>query len=468
MQTANAAWDGDMSMVRKLAVDLQDSECAVISTDGTVSSLGESQSSDFRRKLLCVLANTPAPNLESLAFGPFSPQPGDYVYSVLFADIVPQKLKHVALHRIDLPSHLCIFRAPLTSLDLRASDVWETMEDMLETLRCLPNLQSLILEESDPKDRWKEPPQPSHSVALPFLRKLVLISGAELTMEFLNRLSIPDDVWLTVGIALGPDPVVEETHEWDYLSDMLHAHIPDELYDALRFQALSIMPYLMLGCPSGFIFQSSSPWLVQDGPGSSRPLPSLGLKVFWYDVAPGDYLPDIIDSFIDGIDSLAALTVGCPEFTAKVWQSLAGHFYTVERITVSSRAAALGLLSALASDSPEPLFPDLRTICFEQMTLGDGRSKMDKEIFEETVLPVGWSILDRLMRVIDNRDSIELGIRLVVITQCDVEAPMIEALQRHLGYHTVDWDGATNGFYTYFESTEEERQFTGKVCCMYT
>ncbi|KAI0058212.1 hypothetical protein BV25DRAFT_1919576 [Artomyces pyxidatus] len=273
MQIAIGAWDGDMSMVRRLSLKLDGDECAITYTDGTVSIIsGNNSSSDFKRKLSNVLASTPAPNLESLvAFGrlAFPPMP---------------------LHNSDAPSILF-------------------------------------------------------------------------------------------------DNIVRQTSD---------------------------------GTPAT------------------------------------DYLPDIMNIFIIGIDNLTALTVGCSEFTSDVWQSIAYQVDTVERITVSDRAAALGLFSALASDSSEPLFPHLRTISFERMALGDGRSSVDEENHEDTQRSVSCSILDQLVRVMDNGGTVELGIRLVVIAQCDIEAPMVEALQRHLGYHNVQWDGMTNGFYTYSESAKED------------
>ncbi|KAI0058210.1 hypothetical protein BV25DRAFT_1308286 [Artomyces pyxidatus] len=449
-----ATWDGDISMVRRLS--LKGRMCVITWVDGRAVSIvsDSSQRCTVPSRILHVLSSGPAPAyLESLALGPFPPD-HDPRPSILFDNFVPPSLKHVALRYMIVTPYLCIFRARLTSLDLRYSQVWETMEDLLEALCRLPSLQSLILEESGPKDRFTEPPQPSNSVVLPHLRNLEFISGAEPTMALLDRLSIPDDVWLTVGIAVDTKPD-GETDQREYLSGLLHAHLPDGLYYSLRFHAFSIMPYIIQGKSSGFIFQFSCPWLVQDGPGWSRPLPSLGLKIRWSarDHPPAtDHVPAIIDAFID---RLTALTVGCPDVTSEVWQSIAPRINTVECITVSDRAAALGLFSALASDSPKPLFPRLRTIGFERMTLGDGRSKVDEDNGEETLLPVGWSVLDRFMRVMDSRGTIELGIRLVVIAQCDVEAPMVEALQRHLGYHTVHWDGITNGFCTYYSTIAE-------------
>ncbi|KAI0058209.1 hypothetical protein BV25DRAFT_1307776 [Artomyces pyxidatus] len=410
---------------------------------------------NFLRKITSIMEIQPAPILESLTLV----KRRDYdTQTVLFGNAVPLKLQHVNLYGLRVPLDLPLLQAPLTSLELRECVIWETYAEMLDTLRVLPSLQSLIVEHEFPRRPDPHPPK-SNSVALPCLRNLEIIAEFTDTKDLLDRLSFPVDVSLIVSIALG-NPA-EDADGWDYLAESLLAHIPDEIYDSLRFEALSISPYAAgydNDIPvNGFIFHPSFPRPLQNTIGSPSPLPTLGHKIYWSDGPGTEYLPLILKTFILGIESLSALTVGHDGFTPEVWTSIADQVGTVGHITVTNPAAALGLFRALTS-RPVPLFQRLRTLCFEQMSLVDGGSAVDEyaedgRLPDERILP-GLTV--ELLGVLMSRAAVGLGIQRVVVKLCDVDTVTIAALQRG-PVHEVEWDGDTRGFSSHVMRERENR-----------
>ncbi|KAI0055752.1 hypothetical protein BV25DRAFT_1921551 [Artomyces pyxidatus] len=327
----------------------------------------------------------------------------------------------------------CLFQAPLTSLTLRYCSIWTTYEEMLQTLRDLQALQRLILNGMVPSEQAAEPAQNLHLVALPNLRSFELMDTISSTLLILKRLCIPSDIFLTVGFTAD----ARDDCDWIEEASVFRRHIPDTMYQFLRYRVLHIDPFV---CYDGAVapgYSVTADVLHEDPRDAARrrhhPCPSGFRRIFAYnpsekpfdDADEAYFLSSMLRSFVYGFSSYPAdVFVSHPNFPLpRLWRALARHVST--NSVTATGPAGRGLLQTLQRRN----FGALTHLKLQGVDLA-------------SPLPNGQSVLEALVNFLDRSNSKETQlVGSVIIEECDVAPSTVWALQEHPGTHKIEWEG---------------------------
>ncbi|KAI0047525.1 hypothetical protein FA95DRAFT_1220455 [Auriscalpium vulgare] len=373
--------------------------------------------------ILGLLNELPAPYLESLALDWRRDLPES-----IFAFTIPARLTRLVLIGACSTPRASVFHAPLTYLELRSCRIWETYDQLFDSLSALPGLQILVLDGAEPSD-VSCPMRDVNSVDLPHLRVLELQDSWRGTEYILKTLRVPNDIQLTLTLPL--DGTSGPT-QWSRMAHVLRSIVPHE---TLRFKKVVIDPYVdYSGTESaGFTFTASSSRLLQaSGMESSLP-PQLRLKFPWAE-ADEDRQRDeawliarVLQAFFSGPNKAGLIMrVAHPAFrSVEGWRGLPGVLKGAQRLHVCSDAASgfIALLQKLPF-----LFKELRALCIEGADFSGFLS--DRE---------GITLFTGLVQLLQVNQG-EFALDQLVIVNCAVGSEAVDALRRMVGSNKVHWD----------------------------
>ncbi|KZV73445.1 hypothetical protein PENSPDRAFT_648969 [Peniophora sp. CONT] len=215
----------------------------------------------LHESLHTILSTNIAPSLKTLAWWHeydmgYDGQPT--LPAKLFAEHIPDNLRSVKIVGMALPHEFAALRAPLTSLDLGNCEAWEYADELLDTLSCMPGLESFIFDAANTSwcsNRWPQRYE-KRSVALPCLRTLCLTDQpAGVSSHLLAYLRIPVDA--RIHVEATPEEITPQNDMAQFCQALFAHYHENALPDGQTFTFSTISIGLCGGNSDGLTLHAS-------------------------------------------------------------------------------------------------------------------------------------------------------------------------------------------------------------------
>ncbi|KAI0059119.1 hypothetical protein BV25DRAFT_1829438 [Artomyces pyxidatus] len=365
-----------------------------------------------------LLARCPAPNLKTLHLGT-SPPP--LFLHDIFCGEAPSSLHTLTLGTCQLRPSSCLFHNGLRELELDICEVWDSYEDLQETLARMPQLETLhILAFTLPEAHDSLAPA-GPAVHLPKLEKLALVGDTFQIAKALRAFTFPNNMAELTVLYLHNEVVVEP----DTVAAPLEEHLTAALEAGDTYEMLTIdenmdveaLVTITLSDPHA---ASGNPQLPEEMVLSLQwPSPAESMDLAW-DLLRGSPL-------LSGLRAVEAESFMLIDRDR--WVALNAFGGAVDDILVRGNAGH-GLVLALeaAAVGEDVLFPALNTLTIERVN------------FEEVKGESGVAFQALLLADLNARRERGASIALSV-KECNVTEAVITELRGIMGVDAVDWDG---------------------------
>ncbi|KAI0321469.1 hypothetical protein OF83DRAFT_1080929 [Amylostereum chailletii] len=374
------------------------------------------------------------------------------ISSDIFAGAVPKNLRSLMLFGCDLSSGSPLLSASLTALQIdRNCRIWPTVDDMVETLKGMPNLEEFIADCSHLLiDTTPSTIHPPHCVSLPHLKLLQLADNYPQAIKIFRHLNLPHN---TQTCLLGSAPVPLPPSSEKTTMAALEHHFSSALASNASFSELDLV------FQTGSFSLAANPNMESSfdvPPSDDRPLPypvssrsrfgfSFTVPTFLgYDIPLAVLQMSLFHrtTTLTVRDNDDSFGFGASRADPTLWSRMAAY-KDVEMLEVTGRWAyslvdALNRSTSCGGGTPDDdgslmLFPRLRELVIEEVQFDSNEKDPERASF-----------FARLMTGLDRHISAGT-LTMVAITKCDVERRMVDALRLRLGEDNVDWDGRVRG-----------------------
>ncbi|KAI0310711.1 hypothetical protein OF83DRAFT_1178268 [Amylostereum chailletii] len=124
------------------------------------------------------------------------------ISDTMFQGQMPQ-LSSLELFSVAISPLSPLFHSNITLLDITSTSIWNTYQDMTDTLRRVPSLQTLRVSLYTPLTG----PFAEQTVGLPHLQKLSLFGRISLSVSFRKAISYPPSCTFSVDVTEDINPV---------------------------------------------------------------------------------------------------------------------------------------------------------------------------------------------------------------------------------------------------------------------
>ncbi|KAI0314225.1 hypothetical protein OF83DRAFT_1137751 [Amylostereum chailletii] len=418
---------------------------------------------EFDMQVMALLSEEAAPALETLDLEFDDPMSFEEdlpdVPATLFSEPVPSSLRHLSVYGRRLPRNSTLLQAHLTSLVLNECTAWETIDDAMDTFQRMPHLESFTARGDVHtvlalgSENIVTPLEP-RSVSLSSMQSFSIKAAVPQIVMLLRYLRLPTRCAL--HIASNDYQIVDHADHLDDLALELSFHYESAQAAGETFQTqmwrhrgdemtvISLRAWNLASSPPS----DTGPLLPQHTYAHTLPV-ILHINIEW-DVTTSVLEFDATQFLIDNVPVLGgAHTLAiCRHHGSNVdiidqfcseslsdWRSVFGDLQQVKALQVEDNSAShiLRILGEpLSLDLPEPLFPNLQSITFFDVSFQD-------RLWESEEWKSSLTLFEGLSVGLDER-LLSGVLKRVSIRKCDFDVTMAEALRARWGKEVLDWD----------------------------